>query len=131
MTGAVYFGFALVAASAVLLASHWQQWRDLASDAASDRRRAIFLRLQIQRRAVASGLIGVVGAAMTMIDSVPPDATAMTAYLFALVLGGVVILMIALADMRATRRFRDVEQLELLVSELRKVDQPVGTPHSE
>ncbi len=124
MTGAVYFGYALVAASAVLLASHWQHWRELAGTLSSDRRRSAFLRLQIQRRAVASGLIGVVGAAMTMIDRVPREPTSMTAYLFALVLGGVVILMIALADMRAARRFRDREHLELLVAELRKVEPP-------
>lgn len=122
MTGAVYFGYVLVAASAVLLASHWQQWREAKSLATRDPRRVAFLRVQIQRRMVASALIGVVGAAMTLVERVPRDPTSMTAYLFALVLGGVVILMIALVDMRATRQYRDREQMELLVAELRKVE---------
>lgn len=122
MTGAVYFGYLLVVASAALLASHWHQWQDVKTLAAHDPRRLAFLRLQIQRRIVASALIGVVGAAMTLVERVPRDPTSMTAYLFALVLGGVVILMIALVDLRATRQYQDRERLELLAAELRKVE---------
>jgi hypothetical protein len=69
---------------------------------------------------VASSLIGVVGAAMTLVERVPRTPLSMTAYLFALVLGGAVILAIALADMRASRRRREVEHLDLVVEELRK-----------
>ncbi len=122
MTGIVYFGYVLVAASAALLASHWQQWRSLAVERRRGGVRAAFLTLQLQRRSVSSALIGVVGAAMTLIDRVPKDPTTFTAYVLALLLGGLVILMIGVSDMRATRRFRDVEHMNLLVQELKKID---------
>ena len=117
--GASIFGYGLIALSAVLLAQHWQQWRDWRSLAAGRRRE--FLRGQLQRRFVASALIGVVGAAITLIDHVPRTPIAMSTYLIALLLGGSVIFLIALADVHATRRLRHDEQLELLADELRKL----------
>jgi len=119
MHGALIFGYVLVALSAVMLALHWQHGRDLATRPMRRRDRT-FTRAQLQRRAVASSLIGVVGAAMTLVDRIPPNALSLTAYLFALVLGGAVILAIALVDMRASRRHRDEEQLDRLAGELRK-----------
>ncbi len=119
MHGVFLFGYALVALSAVLLALHWQHWRDLATRRMGQRDR-VFARLQLQRRAVASSLIGVVGAAMTLIERVPRTPLAISTYLFALVLGGTVILAIALADMRASRRRREIEHLDLVIDELRK-----------
>ena len=114
-----YFGYLLVALSAGLLAQHWQQWRE-ARRRPGRPNELNFLRLQIQRRSVASALIGVIGAAMTIVDRVPRTPLALSAYLFALLLGGVVVLAIALADMRATRRRREDLQLDLLAEELRK-----------
>jgi hypothetical protein len=114
------FGYALIATSAVLLASHWNAWREASSLPQSQHVRLAFLRLQLQRRSVASALIGVVGAAITLVDRVPVNPVAMTMYLFGLLSGGVVILLIALADSRATRRHRDREHLDLVVNELRK-----------
>ncbi len=119
MTAAYYFGYGLVAVSAVFLAQHWQQWRDWRCLAAGRRRE--FLRRQLQRRWVASALIGVVGAALTILDHVPRTPRAMSTYLVAILLGGGVIFSIAVADLRATRRMRDREQLEALVDELRKL----------
>jgi hypothetical protein len=119
MAGPQLFGYLLIAVSAVLLAQHWQHWRDLGSRPLSPPDR-IYFRLQLQRRSVASALIGVIGAAITLVDRVPLNPVAMTTYLFGLLLGGVVILLIALADSRATRRHRDREHLDLVVSELRK-----------
>ncbi|MCC6493904.1 MAG: hypothetical protein IT424_12900 [Pirellulales bacterium] len=118
MPAAHYFGYALVALSAVLLAWHWQEWREWSS--ADDSRRREHVRRQLQRRCVASALIGVVGAAMTLADRLPPQPLAMTAYLCALLLGGCVIFAIAVADWRSTRRRRDEEQLMILAEELRK-----------
>ena len=69
---------------------------------------------------VASGLIGVVGAAITLVNQLPPNPVAMTAYVCALLLAGCVIFAIALADMRASRRLIEEEQIELLAAELRK-----------
>jgi hypothetical protein len=114
-----YFGYLLVALSAGLLAQHWHQWRE-ARRRQGRRNELAFLRLQVQRRSVASALIGVIGAAMTIVDRVPRTPLALSAYLFALLLGGVVVLAIALADMRATRRRREDVQLDLLAAELRK-----------
>jgi O-antigen/teichoic acid export membrane protein len=118
MHGAAYFGYALIAVSAVLLAMHLQSWQDWRQSL--ERRRREFVRLQLQRRFVASALIGVVGAAMTLIDRVPHTAAAMTAYLFGLLFAGAVILAIAVADMRATRRRHLGEQMDILAEELRK-----------
>jgi hypothetical protein len=119
MAGALYFGYALIALSAIFLALHMQQWLDWRNLPAGKRRE--FSRQQLQRRFVASALIGVVGAAMTLVDYVPRTPLALSAYLFALVLAGGVIVAIALADMRATRRLRDEEQLDFLADALREV----------
>jgi hypothetical protein len=118
MAGAPYFGYVLIALSAMFLAHHWQQWLDWRTIRAGQRRE--YVRRQLQRRFVASALIGVVGAAMTLVDHVPHTPRAMTAYLLALILAGSVIFSIALADFRATRRHRDEEYLDLLAEELRK-----------
>jgi hypothetical protein len=118
MNGAHYFGYALIAISAVFLALHTQQWIDWRQLPIGRHRE--FVRRQLQRRFVASALIGVVGAAITLVDHVPRTPRSMTAYLLALLLGGVVIVAIALADFRATRRMRDDEQLELLANALRE-----------
>jgi hypothetical protein len=120
MAGPQAFGYLLIAVSAVLLASHWSAWRDASGLPASQHVRRAFLRLQVQRRSVASALIGVIGAAITLVNRVPVNPVAMTMYLFGLLSGGVVILLIALADSRATRRHRDREHLDLVVNELRK-----------
>jgi hypothetical protein len=119
MAGTPYFGYALIVISAMLLAQHWHAWLDWRGLAGGKRRE--YLRRQLQRRFVASALIGVVGAAMTLVDRVPRTPRAMTAYLFALLLAGGAIFSIALADIRATRRHRDEEHLDLLAEELRKV----------
>lgn len=119
MTGAQSFGYVLIAVSGVLLALHWQHWRDAVSRALGPADRE-FTRRLLQRRSVASALIGVVGAAITLVDRVPHNPLSMTAYLFGLLLAGAVILAIALADLRGLRRRRDVEHLELIAHEMRK-----------
>ena len=113
------FGYFLIGLSAIFFALHWQQWREWVHSEANSRRRE-FVRRQLQRRMVASGLIGVVGAAITLVNQLPPNPAAMTAYLCALLLAGCVIFAIALADMRAARRLLEEEQIELLAAELRK-----------
>src|SRR5688572_18976914 len=120
MNGAHYFGYALVAISAVFLALHAQQWLDWRSMRVGKQRE--FVRRQLQRQFVASALIGVVGAAMTLVDHVPRTPHGMTAFVFALLLGVVVIIAIAIADFRATRRMREDEQLDLLADALRQAE---------
>ena len=120
MSGTQVFGYALVAGSAALLAVHWTQWQELARASAADAWRREFRRRQLQRRSVASALIGVVGAAMTLVERVPKTSLAMSCYLFGLLAGGLVILAIAMVDMRAVRQWREHEQLDLLAEKLRK-----------
>ena len=120
MTIPELFGYLLVGLSAILFALHWSQWRDWVHAAANSRRRE-FVRRQLQRRMVASALIGVVGAAITMVNQLPPDPRALTAYLLALLLAVCVIFAIGLADLRAFRQLQHEEQIELLADELRKV----------
>jgi hypothetical protein len=121
MAGTQLFGFALVAGSAALLAMHWNQWRELAHGPQMDAALREFRRRQLQRRSVASALIGVVGAAMTLVDRVPKTPLALSCYLFGLVSGGVVILAIAVADWRAVQRRREHEHFDLVADELRKL----------
>ncbi len=125
MAGTQLFGYLLVAVSAALLALHWQHRRDLVGRRMRTRDWD-YVRRQIQRRSVASGMIGVVGAAMTLVDRVPRTPASVTAYLFALLLGGLLILAIALTDWRATRRHREGQQLDLLAEQLRKATPLVG-----
>ena len=128
MAGTHYFGFLLIVLSAALLAQHWHQRRDLLAHPREPRDRAYFHH-QLQRRSVASALIGVIGAAMTLVDRVPRTPPALTAYLVALLLGGAVILAIAIADIRAARRRNEAEHLELVAAELRKAHQhPLRSP---
>lgn len=126
MSGTQYFGYLLIALSAALLAQHWQQWRQ--PHALLDPSRREFLRRQLQRRIVASALIGVIGAAITLVDRVPRTPAAMSAYLFALLVAGAVVLLIALADWRAARARRDHEQFEILADELRKLESAPQKP---
>jgi hypothetical protein len=114
-----YFGYFLIGLSAIFFAMHWQQWREWVHATTNCRRRE-FVRRQIQRRMVASGLIAIVGAAVTLANQLPPDPLAITAFLAALLLAGAVIFAIALADMRATRQMHHEEQIDLLAAELRK-----------
>jgi hypothetical protein len=113
------FGYLLVGLSAIFFAMHWRQWRDWVNAPANTRRRE-FVRGQLQRRIVASGLIGVVGAAITLVKQLPPNPVALTIYLCALLLAVCVIFAIALADVRASRRLHFEEQIDLLASELKK-----------
>jgi hypothetical protein len=120
MSGTQVFGYALVAGSAALLAVHWTHWQDFVRASLADARLREFRRRQLQRRSVASALIGVVGAAMTLVERVPKTPWAMSFYLFGLLAGALVILAIAVADWHAVRRRRSEEQLDLLAEQLRK-----------
>jgi hypothetical protein len=115
MTATHYFGYFLVGTSAVLLAQHWQAWRARAAISPVE---LAYLRRQLQRRIVSSALIGVVGAAMTLIDRVPRKPWAMSCYLLALVLAGAVILVIALVDFAAARHHREQRQWDDLAKTL-------------
>lgn len=127
MTIPELFGYLLVGLSAIFFALHWNQWRDWAHSAANSRRRE-FVRRQLQRRMVASALIGVVGAAITMVNQLPPNPLAMTMYLLALLLAVCVIFAIGLADMRAARQMQHEEQIDLLAAEFRKATAELPKP---
>ena len=123
MAAAIDFGYALIALSAVLLALHWQRWRETRGFADAAAAERIFARLQLQRRSVASGLIGVVGAALASVDCVPKNPQAATAYLFGLLIAATVIMGIAILDLRAVRLQREGEHLEVLAKKVQEVQQ--------
>ena len=127
MTIPELFGYLLVGLSAIFFALHWHQWRDWVHAPANSRRRE-FVRRQLQRRMVASALIGVVGAAITMVNELPPNPMAMTMYLLALLLAVGVIFAIGLADMRAARQMQHEEQIDLLAAEFRKATAELPKP---
>ena len=122
MAATFYFGYALIALSAALLAQHFRQWRDWKQSPPKSEKTDRYLHLQLERRSVASGLIGVVGAAIALADSVPPTPQAATAYLFGLLIGGTAIFGIAVYDLRATRLQREREVLEMVAQKLREAE---------
>jgi hypothetical protein len=116
-------GLLLVGLSAVLLASHWQQWRE------SNRRRDNSSRLDprwqayaartMLRRSVASSLVGLVGLILMAFESVPHTPISISAYLFSLVFMTCWILWLACLDLLAGRRFQADRQLEEIADQLR------------
>lgn len=120
MTDAFYFGYALIALSAVLAALEMRQRTEKKRAAGSNPDELRFLKLQLQRRTVATGLIGVVGAAISLASRVPRNGAVVTCYLFGLLIASASILGIAVADLQASRRHRESKQLGDLARSLKK-----------
>ncbi len=115
-------GLILVGLSAVLLATHWYQWRDFQSSPTNKPRwQSHFLRT-LRRRTVASSLMGVIGVTLLAFETVPRTPLSVTAYLFALVLMTCWILWLGCLDMFANRRYHDEEQLDQIAGELRRAN---------
>lgn len=120
MNSTYLLGLLLVGLSAVLLATHWQQWREFRLGPQNDQRWQTHLLRTIRRRSVASSLVGVIGAALMAFDTVPRTPLSITAYLLALLLMTCWILWLACLDMLANRRFHQEQQLDQIASELRR-----------
>lgn len=122
-------GHSLIALSAVLLAWQWHQAR---SAGKAPRLYGEFIRSARVRRGVASSLVGLVGVVFVLFESVPQNPLSVSAYLFSLVLITCWILWLACLDYRATRRYREELDLQLIAKELQQVeraspDRPTGT----
>ena len=120
MHAADTMGLILVAISAVLFATLWQQWHDASGQTVRSDRQRQFQQRRIRRRLVANLLVGLVGLALAAIDSVPRTPLSMTAYLLALVVAAAWIMWLGLIDWRASRWFRDEQQLDQLAAELHR-----------
>ncbi len=115
-------GLLLVGLSAVLLATHWQQWRDFQSNRTRKPRWQSHVVRTLRRRTVASSLMGVIGVTLLAFETVPRTPLSVTAYLFALVLMTCWILWLGCLDMVANRRYHDEEQLDQIAGELRRAN---------
>ncbi|MEM8946721.1 MAG: hypothetical protein AAGD11_16225 [Planctomycetota bacterium] len=113
-------GMLLVGISAFLLAAQWQQWRATGAEQLASSRWQLHMRRLMWRRAVASSLVGVVGATLMAFETVPQTPLSITAYLLALVLMTCWILWLACLDMLANRRFHAEQNLDRIASELRR-----------
>ena len=134
-------GLLLVGLSAVLLASHWQQWRE--SNRRRDNNSHLAPRLDprveprwqayaartMLRRSVASSLVGLVGLTLMAFESVPRTPLSISAYLFSLVFMTCWILWLACLDLLAGRRFQADQQIEEIADQLRH--QELETTSSE
>jgi|GEM_PF-6676251 len=114
-------GLLLVGLSAVLLAAHWQSWRQ--PQPHRSQRWQKYAAHQVRRRTVASSLIGLVGAALMACETVPPTPLSITSYLLALVLATCWILWLACLDFWASRRFQEDQQLDQLAAQLHSAQQ--------
>ena len=120
MDSTYFIGLLLVGLSAVLLASHWQQWRSFDRSQGHNARWQVYTVRTMRRRTVASSLVGVVGFTLMAFETVPHTPLSISAYLFSLVLMTGWILWLACLDLLAGRRFHEEQQLDQIAHELRQ-----------
>ena len=123
-------GLILVGISAALLASHWQQWRDLRRTPARNLRQRKFAQRQLRRRSLASSLVGLIGVALTVYRQVPPTSLGISVYLFGLILATCWILCLGMIDLLAMRQFQQREQIDHIAAELRRAKLGAGSQKS-
>jgi hypothetical protein len=94
----------LIGLSGVLLDMHWRSWRAAQQDASMTDRDRRFSRAQFRRRTQASGVIGVIGAAIGIGPLVPQRPWPMVLYVGALSGACLWIMLLAAVDAWATRQ---------------------------
>lgn len=115
MTFTHLFGYLLITLSAVLLALHWHGLRGRQRGVADPFGATLF-----RRRLQASALIGVIGAAIAILDRIPKTPVAMLFYLACLLIAWGMLLALGVADLRAIRRHARQVSEEKLLAELRR-----------
>ena len=124
----------LIGLSGFLLDSHRRSWRAVEQDETlSDRERRYF-RSQYRRRVQASGIIGVLGAAIGVRSLVPHEPWPMTLYLVFLAGACFCIMVLAALDAWATRQhFARVrtEQLTAQIKLARELARARQSPDSD
>lgn len=115
MTATHLFGYLLITLSAILLALHWHGRKDPGRTLSAEFAAALF-----RRRLQASALIGVIGAAVVVLDRIPKTPVAMLIYLVCLLTAWGVLLTLGIVDLRAIRRQARQASEEKLLAELRR-----------
>jgi hypothetical protein len=114
-----FISLLLIGLSGLLIDLHRRGWRTAQQDAAlsdSDRR---FARSQYRRRTQASGIIGVLGAAIGLGPLVPPRPWPMAIYVAALGGACVAIMLLAAIDAWASRQNLVRLQSEQLTAQIK------------
>lgn len=94
----------LIGLSGVMLDMHRRAWRMAQHDESLSQRDRRFARSQYRRRMQASGIIGLLGAAIGMKPLVPPTPWPMALYVASLAGGCLCIMLLAGLDALATRQ---------------------------
>jgi hypothetical protein len=111
----------LIGLSGLLLDAHRRSWQEAQSNGSLNERDRRFARSQYRRRTQASGLIGVIGAALGCYPLVPKQPLEISIYLTALVGACACIMLLALLDVWATRQNLRRIQNEHLAAHLKSI----------
>jgi len=104
MIGTYLICLMLIGLSGVLLDMHRRSWRGAQQDGSLTPGDMRFARSQYRRRTQASGIIGVLGAAIGIGPLVPHEPLPITLYLAAISLACLAIMLLAAIDAWATRQ---------------------------
>jgi len=115
MLANIFFALFLIGLLAVLFWRHWQQWRNREHDQLNPRD-ADFFRRQLRRRVQASAMIGMVGLAVLYGQTLSVSVGAL-AYWLVVVLVVLWIMLLALADVFATRMHLSRMRRDVLVEQ--------------
>ncbi len=94
----------LIGLSGLLVDLHRRSWRTAQADQTLTQSDVRFARSQFRRRSQASGIIGVLGAAIGLYPLVPHEPLPITLYLLAISTACLAILLLAALDAWATRQ---------------------------
>lgn len=104
MIGVVVISLSLLGISGLLVDSHRRAWRVVRESSTLPARDRRFARSMYRRRMLASGTIGLVGAAIAVGPLVPQLPLPMAAYLAAMLAACAWIMLLAMLDVLATRQ---------------------------
>jgi peptidoglycan/LPS O-acetylase OafA/YrhL len=104
MIGTYFISLLLMVLSGLLIDMHRRSWRLAQEDASLTLRDVRFARSQYRRRLQASGIIGVLGAAIGVYPLVPHEPWPIMLYLTWLMMACMAILLLAALDAWATRQ---------------------------
>jgi hypothetical protein len=104
MIGTYVVSLLLIGLSGVLIDMHRRSWRAAQEDPTMSLSDVRFARSQYRRRTQSSGIIGILGAAIGVYPLVPHEPLPITAYLAALSVACLAIMLLAALDAWATRQ---------------------------
>lgn len=104
MASTYVISLVLIGLSGMLLDMHRRSWRAAQDDTTLSERDRRFARSQYRRRTQASGMIGVLGAAIGMYPLVPQEPMPITLYLASICCACLAIMLLGALDAWATRQ---------------------------